>query len=120
MADTEPKTIAESSTRLLDLSTQWKEFQKRKDFAAWANDRSPNKATRARHDLFIALDKYITAHGGWTISVPGAREIKIEVPKGSELPSKLAALGWKPILCGSTTRTTGQGFVPVDILVLEK
>jgi hypothetical protein len=109
-----PKNIVtwESSTRLDDWSKQWKEFKKKRDYVTWSNDRATSKATHGRKELFAALDKYVTTHGGWTVSIPGAREIKIEVPKGSDLPGKLQALGWKPILCGTTMRTTGKGLSP--------
>jgi len=36
--------------------------------------------------------------------------------KDSDLPVKLAELGWNPIQCSSGTRITGRGLMPVDVI----
>jgi len=40
--------------------------------------------------------------------------VRIEIPKDSDLPTKLAK--YHPIACGSTTRVTGGGFELVDVI----
>jgi hypothetical protein len=40
------------------------------------------------------ISTYISEHGGWATSVPGAREIRFDAPVGSPLPAQLTALGY--------------------------
>jgi hypothetical protein len=67
-----------------------------------------------RKALLKVLVEYCQAAGGHVVSLPGASTVRIEVPQGSDLPVKLADLGWKPIQCGSSTRVTRHGIEPVD------
>ena len=112
-----PKNIAatteESSARFAE---EWGKFRNKKDFKTWATDRNVNKAIRARKDLFETLAKFVNAHGGFITSVPGARDVRIEVPKDSDLAARLQTLGWPVFQCGASTRVTGQGIVSVDCL----
>ena len=48
--------------------------------------------------------------------MPGASSVRIEIAKDSDLPVKLAELGWNPIQCSSGTRITGRGLMPVDVI----
>jgi hypothetical protein len=40
------------------------------------------------------ISTYISEHGGWATSVPGAREIRFDALVGSPLPAQLTALGY--------------------------
>ena len=75
--------------------------------------RPPSLATlqAKRQKLWDALNEYVREGGGWITSVPGLSEIRIEVPQGSALPSKLMALGYDVRHCGSGTRLTPGGTV---------
>lgn len=77
-----------------------------------------------RKNLFEALSKYIHGHGGWVISSPGRKDLRVEIPRGSSLPAKLADLGYSPRHCGTGTRLTSGNtpetiFLPVDILEIK-
>jgi hypothetical protein len=66
--------------------------------------------------LFEALNAFVAQQGGWVVSAPGNKSIRIEAPEGSALPIRLAELGYKLQFCGTGTRNTSSGFVPVDII----
>jgi hypothetical protein len=89
----------------------------RKWLSASASRASEKDQNRIK--LFETLEKYIRASGGFVVSPPGDRVLRIEIPRGSDLPVRLAA--YRPVLCGSSMRTTNAGFVNVDIveIVLE-
>lgn len=69
------------------------------------------EAARQRGKIFEALNKFITAEGGWITSLPGRREIRIEIRKNSALPRN-----YTPRLCSTGTRITGGNFAPVDVI----
>jgi hypothetical protein len=56
--------------------------------------------------LWNALHDYIRQHGGAVVSVPGHKELRIEIPKDSPLPAKLVELGYQPHHHCATTRIT--------------
>jgi hypothetical protein len=109
------------------------------DWAARKPDRPRAAEVEQRRLLWEALRDFIHAAGGWVVSLPGLREIRIEAPQGSSLPAKLIELGYSPRICGSSTRITPTGtietithhpigkpitrhhpgIVPVDILEIE-
>jgi len=60
--------------------------------------------TRQQQQLAEALVKYIHRAGGFVVSVPGSATIRFEVKPHSELPGKLADLGYKIFPVGQTTR----------------
>lgn len=74
------------------------------------------EAARQRSQLFETLNAYVHQQGGWVVSPPGAKHIRVEIPKDLNLPAKLAELGYTPRLCSAGTRITGGNFVPVDII----
>jgi hypothetical protein len=90
-------------------------------YRAWARDSvsGASKVIQHRLSLLDALSKYVHANGGFVVSPPGDKVVRIEIPRGSDLPVRLAA--YHPVLCGSSMRTTNAGFVNVDIveIVLE-
>jgi hypothetical protein len=49
---------------------------------------------RERKEEFEALNDLIRRGGGWIVSVPGAREVRLEVLPGSPLPNALRARGY--------------------------
>jgi hypothetical protein len=60
---------------------------------------SPNVERRQKietlKEQFDRVTKFVTSHGGWVVSVPGALDITIECAEGSDLPEKLAHLGYE-------------------------
>jgi hypothetical protein len=94
------------------------EAQKRKAVTDWIN--KPYAAYTAhvekQRKVFEALNACVTAQGGWVVSPPGNKSIRIEAPEGSALPIRLAELGYKLQFRGTGTRNTSSGFVPVDII----
>jgi hypothetical protein len=75
------------------------------------------KAKQALSDkykaIWSALNLFIARNGGYLISPPHAKRLLIEVPQYSELPDKLADLGYDLQPTGSNTRIEGGQFVPV-------
>lgn len=52
-------------------------------------------AIRERKAEFEALNDLVRRGGGWIVSVPGAREVRLEVLPGSPLPNALRARGYQ-------------------------
>jgi hypothetical protein len=77
-------------------------------FARPRDDRPPTDERQKRIDdrkeKFEALNIFVTRHGGWVTSVPGAMDVTIEVPETSELPGKLRDLGYLPVEIGRRER----------------
>jgi len=82
----------------------------------WSGDTPQAVEARRRKNLFAALNQVVTEHLGSITSVPGAKIVKMEIPKDSELPEKLKRLGYSPMPCGSITRITGTGFTAYDVI----
>jgi hypothetical protein len=72
--------------------------------------------TEKQKKLFDAFNAFVTQNGGWVVSPPGNKSIRIEAPGGSALAIRLAELGYKLQFCGTGTRNTSSGFVTVDII----
>jgi hypothetical protein len=90
-----------------------------------------------RQRLRDALTTFIQGAGGWVTSVPGAKNLRVEIRQGSSLPAKLIELGYHPRLCGAGTRLGGvtettndrrtaapiirqiDGFIATDIIEIE-
>jgi hypothetical protein len=93
-----------------------------------------------RSELSAALTRFIQANGGSVVSLPGAKDMRIETRQGSSLAAKLTELGYSVRSIGVGTRlipggvvetitehsSTDEpiirhhsGFVPVDILEIE-
>jgi hypothetical protein len=66
--------------------------------------------------LWHALHDYIRQHGGAVVSVPGHKELRIEIAKNSPLAAKLTDIGYDPHHCGMTKRITSNGFTSVDVI----
>jgi hypothetical protein len=71
-------------------------------------------AEKRRH-LLETLSKYITELGGWLISSPGNKTLRIECRELSEIPVRLAELGYKLRPCGQGTRNIAERIVVTDI-----
>jgi hypothetical protein len=70
-----------------------------------------------RKKLWDALSRFVHSQGdAWMISVPGAKNLRIECKQGSALPAKLSELGYSPRHCGMNTRIVSGGFTPVDVI----
>lgn len=62
---------------------------------------------RKQNERWAALAEFIRRHGGAVVSLPGVKTLRVEVPKGSALPAKLAELGYNITERGTVTRITG-------------
>ncbi len=71
-------------------------------------------AERKRRELWPAIN-----HGGWLVSAPAERDLRVEVPHGSELPDRLFDLGYDPRPAGTNTRISGGLFVPVCVYTFQ-
>jgi hypothetical protein len=119
--------------------TPERDTKKTKTVSDWVNRpaRPESAGLEQRRRLWEALAEFVASQGGWVTSLPGVKDLRIECPAGSALPSRLIELGYSPRHCGSSTRitptgtveaitkhsSTGQpiihhhaGIVPVDIL----
>jgi hypothetical protein len=67
-----------------------------------------------RMRLFDAINAFCRELGGWVISVPGHRTVRIECRKDSVIPAKLIAAGHDVRHVGSHTRIHAGDFLPVD------
>jgi hypothetical protein len=68
--------------------------------------------------LWHALHDFIRHHGGEVVSLPGHRELRIEVPKDSALASKLTEAGYAPRHCCTETRIAAGVFKIVDVIAI--
>jgi len=73
---------------------------------------------KKRQELWRALTDFIQNHGGWVVSPPSSRYLRVEVPQVSSLPVRLSKIGYSLSHAGMTTRL-GGGFVTVDVLELD-
>jgi hypothetical protein len=63
------------------------------------------KVSRKRRDLIDALNTLIISKGCWLVSAPSEVQcLRIEAPKGSELPPMLSAKGWNIVHTGTAER----------------
>jgi hypothetical protein len=87
--------------------------KKAKYVSDWANcpARPESSSLEQRQKLWEALAKFIHSHGGWVTSLPNKPILRIEIPQGSALPSKLMELGYSPWHCGTKTRLVSGGMI---------
>jgi hypothetical protein len=69
-----------------------------------------------RRKLSEALTEYVQQNGGWVTSPPGAKNMRIETPQNSALPTKLIELGYSTRSAGIGTRITSGEFTPIEII----
>ena len=97
-----------SPAKVKDTWTSWRD--KPRAANAGAEER------RQQAERFSALSEYIRKAGGFVTSPPG-KVLRVEVPKGSPLPARLAELGYIVAERGSISRITGTDYVkPSDEL----
>jgi hypothetical protein len=82
------------------------------DWQSWKNKpyaASRSDEARRRAELWESFNTYCReGGGGWIISPPGARIATLETPKDSDLPERLAKLGYEVNrLPGDHSRLTG-------------
>jgi hypothetical protein len=63
-----------------------------------------------------ALHEFIRKSGGWLVSAPHEKYLRVEVERGSPLPTKLTELGYDVRAAGVSTRVTSNGFMPTEII----
>jgi hypothetical protein len=78
--------------------------------------KASGQAIEQRKRLWAALSDFIHANGGWVVSRPGVKEVRIEIPKNSPLPVKLSELGYHSRLCSTGTRIHTGAWVSVDVV----
>jgi hypothetical protein len=77
-------------------------------------------AMRNRHEkLRAAITAYCHRNGGYLISLPTDKVLRLEVPGASELPDKLFDLGYDLRSAGSNTRIIGDRLVPVRVYTFQ-
>src|SRR5262249_24365047 len=74
------------------------------------------RASERRKELWAGINSYVRSQGCWVVSQPGLRDMRIQIPKNSALPTKLVELGYSPRACGVGLRAEGGKFLPVDII----
>jgi hypothetical protein len=57
-----------------------------------------------RKAKFEALNEFVALRHGWLVSVPGDRDMRLQVLPGSGLPEQLAAMGYIVEWTGETQR----------------
>ena len=77
---------------------------------------APQKISAQRMRLWNALHEFCQQHGGTVVSLPGHRELRIEIPKDLALTAKLSEIGYNPRHCCTTTRITAGTFTTVDVI----
>jgi hypothetical protein len=66
--------------------------------------------------LWSAIEEFCREQGGWVVSVPGLRALRIECRKDSGIPAKLIAAGHNIRHVGSHTRISAGEFLPVNLI----
>jgi hypothetical protein len=79
---------------------------------------APQKVSAQRMRLWHALHEFCRHNGGTVVSIPGHREMRIEVRKNSTLPVKLSELGYQPHHCCATSRINAGAFETVDVIAV--
>jgi len=75
------------------------------------------KKISAQHKrLWGALSEFIHKSGGWLISSPGEKYLRVEVERGSSLPMKLTEFGYDVRSAGVSTRVTSNGLLPTEFI----
>jgi hypothetical protein len=79
-------------------------------------ERERPKISEQRKRLWDALNAFIQKSGGWLISAPGERWLRVEVERGSSLPTKLTEFGYDVRSAGVSTRVTSNGLMPTEFV----
>jgi hypothetical protein len=66
--------------------------------------------------LWDALNEFVRSNGGWLVSAPGEKWLRVEVPRDSLLPSRLIECGYGVRAAGITTLVTANGLMPTEII----
>lgn len=74
------------------------------------------KFSERRMRLWHALNDYIRSQGGWLVSAPHEKFLRVEVSKKSVLPSRLLQLGYDVKAGGVGMRIEAGAFLPVDLI----
>ena len=67
-----------------------------------------NEQLEAWKERFAGINRYVSEHGGWMVSVPGDREMHFLAPPGSPLPAELRKLGYIVERIGETQRIAAK------------
>lgn len=69
-----------------------------------AESKWSRRALEDRKERFAALNKFVTDRGGWIVSIPGDRDVRIDVLENSALPDELRGLGYVLTALGESER----------------
>jgi hypothetical protein len=94
------------------------EAAKRKTVTDWINRPYAVYAAHVekQRKLFEAMNAFIAQEGGWVISPPGEKRLRIESPQNGGLPIRLAERGFLLRYLGTGTRNTSSGIIPTDLI----
>jgi hypothetical protein len=74
-----------------------------------------DKIPEAQRNLWDALHRFCRQHGA-VVSLPGHKELRIEIPRDSTLPAELTRLGYSPHHFCAESRIRGGAFVTLDVI----
>ena len=74
------------------------------------------KVSAQRMQLWHAIHSFCRHHGAAVVSLPGLKEVRIEMAPGSPLGAKLVDAGYDPIHHSTETRISAGRFVVVDVI----
>src|SRR5262245_26019583 len=81
--------------------------------------KEPPKVSEQQKRLWDAVNDYVTQNGGWVVSVPHLRDVRVELPKDSALAIKLTEFGYAIVAAGTSTRVTTKGLEVVDVVAFK-
>jgi hypothetical protein len=76
----------------------------------------PVTMTERQKRLWDALNDFIRKSGGWLVSTPNEKYLRVEVERGSSLPTKLTEFGYDVRSAGVSTRVTSNGLMPTEFV----
>ena len=93
-------------------------LKKPKAISDWLNRPRQERldVTEERRKLSEALTEYVQQNGGWVTSPPGAKNLRIETPQKSSLPTRLLEIGYSVRSAGISTRLESGRFTPIEII----
>ena len=92
--------------------------KKPKTISDWLNRPRSERTdlVKQRTEHWDALNAFISQQGGWVVSPPGTKRLRVEIQHQSALPTRLLELGYSVHSAGINTRITSGKFVPVEVI----
>jgi hypothetical protein len=79
-------------------------------------ERERPKISEQRKRLWEALNEFIHKSGGWLVSSPGEKYLRVEIERGSALVTTLDQMGYDVRSAGVSTRVTSNGLIPTEFV----